>query len=249
MSGHSKWSTIKHKKGALDAKRGKIFTRLIREITISARSGGGDVDGNPRLRTAVTAARAANMPKDNIDKAIKKGTGELAGTVFEEIVYEGYGPSGVAFLVEVVTDNRMRTTPEIRHMFMKYGGSLAESNSVAWMFEKRGYFVVDRAAVSDEDKLLEIVLEAGGEDLKEDGENLEIITPPESHAQVGAALDRAGIRPKASSVGWLPKNTVRCEAEQAKRVLNMFDALEDHDDVQNVYANFDVDDSILEDRE
>jgi YebC/PmpR family DNA-binding regulatory protein len=249
MSGHSKWSTIKHKKGALDAKRGKIFTRLIREITISARSGGGDVEGNPRLRTAVTAARAANMPKDNIDKAIKKGTGELAGTVIEEVVYEGYGPSGVAFLVEVVTDNRMRTTPEIRHMFSKYGGSLAESNSVAWMFEKKGYFVVDRAAVPDEDKLLEIVLEAGGEDVRDDGESLEIITPPEAHAQVAAALDRAGLRPRASSVSWLPKNTVRCEAEQARRVLNMFDAFEDHDDVQNVYANFDVDDSILEDRE
>jgi len=249
MSGHSKWSTIKHKKGALDAKRGKIFTRLIREITISARTGGGNVEGNPRLRTAVTAARAANMPKDNIDKAIKKGTGELPGTVFEEVVYEGYGPNGVAFLVEVVTDNRMRTTPEIRHMFGKYGGSLAESNSVAWMFEKQGYFAVDRAAVPDEDKLLELVLEAGGDDLKEDGASLEIITRPEAHAQVAAALERAGLHPRASSVGWMPKNTIHCEAEQARRVLNMFDALEDHDDVQNVYANFDVDDSILEDRE
>jgi len=249
MSGHSKWSTIKHKKGALDAKRGKIFTRLIREITISARTGGGDVEGNPRLRTAVTAARAANMPKDNIDKAIKKGTGELAGTVFEEVVYEGYGPSGVAFLVEVVTDNRMRTTPEIRHMFSKYGGSLGESNSVAWMFEKKGLFVVDRAAVPDEDKLLEIVLEAGGEDVRDDGDSLEIVTPPETHAHVAAALERAGLTPRASSLGWLPKNTIRCEAEQARRVLNMFDAFEDHDDVQNVYANFDVDDSILEDRE
>jgi YebC/PmpR family DNA-binding regulatory protein len=249
MSGHSKWSTIKHKKAALDSKRGKIFTRLIREITISARTGGGDIEGNPRLRTAVNAARAANMPKDNIDKAIKKGTGELPGTVFEEVVYEGYGPSGVAFLVEVVTDNRMRTTPEIRHMFSKYGGSLGDSNSVAWMFEKRGYFLVDRASVPDEDKLLEVVLEAGGEDLKDDGENLEIITPPEAHAQVASALERAGLRPKTSSVSWIPKNTVRCEAEQARRVLNMFDAFEEHDDVQNVYANFDVDDSILEDRE
>ena len=248
MSGHSKWSSIKHKKAAVDAKRGRAFTRLIREITVAARAAGADPEGNPRLRIAISLARAANMPKDNIDKAIKKGTGELPGASYEEIVYEGYGPNGVAFFVEAVTDNRNRTLPEIRHLFTKHGGSLGETNSVAWMFEKRGYVVVARSDVPDEDRLLELVLEAGGEDLKEDGENMEIFTPPDAHAQVVRALEGAGIHPRTSSVGMIPKNSVRCEADRARKVLNMVEALEDHDDVQNVWANFDIDDDVLEER-
>jgi len=248
MSGHSKWSTIKHKKAAADAKRGKIFTRVIREITVAARSGGADPEGNARLRTAVNAARAANMPKDNIEKAIKKGTGELPGASFEEIVYEGYGPNGVAFFVEVVTDNRNRTLPEIRHLFAKYGGSLAETNSVAWMFEKKGYIVVERSDVPDEDRLLEIVLEAGGDDLQEDGGNMEIFTAPDAFAPVVSAMESAGIQPRSSSVDMIPQNVVRCEPDQARKVLNMLEALEEHEDVQNVWANFDIDDEVFEER-
>jgi len=248
MSGHSKWSTIKHKKAAADAKRGKIFTRVIREITVAARAGGADPEGNARLRTAINAARAANMPKDNIEKAIKKGTGELPGASFEEIVYEGYGPNGVAFFVEVVTDNRNRTLPEIRHLFAKYGGSLGETNSVAWMFEKKGYIVVERSDVPDEDRLLEIVLEAGGEDLKEDGGNMEIFTSPEAFAPVVSAMESAGIQSRSSSVDMIPQNVVRCEPDQARKVLNMLEALEEHEDVQNVWANFDIDDEVFEER-
>jgi YebC/PmpR family DNA-binding regulatory protein len=246
MSGHSKWSTIKHKKAAADAKRGKVFTRVIKEITVSARIGGGDPGGNPRLRTALAAAKAANMPKDNIEKAIKKGTGELPGVTYEEVVFEGYGPSGVAFYVETLTDNKNRTLPEIRHLFSKYGGNLGETNSVAWMFEKKGYVVVGSDQVPDEDTLLEVALEAGGEDVKEEGDAWAITSAPESHRQVVEALEAAGIVPRSSAIEMIPKNSVRCEAEQARKVLNMLEVLEDHEDVQNVWANFDIDDAILE---
>ena len=248
MSGHSKWSTIKHKKAAQDAKRGTIFTRLIREITVSARMGGGDIEGNARLRTAVAAAKAANMPKDNIGKAIKKGTGELPGVTYEEVVFEGFGPNGVAFYVEAMTDNRNRTLPEIRHLFAKHGGHLGDSNSVAWMFEKKGVLLVDRSGVPDEDKLLEIVLEAGAEDMREAEDSLEIITPVDAHGRVASALEGAGIGPRSSSLEMIAQNAIRCEADQARKVLNMMETLEEHDDVQNVWANFDIDDEVLEER-
>ncbi|MGD8376964.1 MAG: YebC/PmpR family DNA-binding transcriptional regulator [Acidobacteriota bacterium] len=247
MSGHSKWSTIKHKKAAADAKRGQVFTRIIREITVAARQGGGDPEGNPRLRTAVNAARAANMPKDNIEKAIKKGTGELPGVTFEEVVYEGYGPAGVAFYVEAMTDNKNRTLPEIRHLFTKKGGNLAESNSVAWIFEKKGFLVVS-GEDADEETLLETVLDAGAEDVREEGDHWEIYSPPDSLGAVSEALQAAGITPQSASVEMIPQNSVRCEGEQARKVLNMMDALEEHDDVQNVWANFDIDDEILAER-
>jgi YebC/PmpR family DNA-binding regulatory protein len=245
MSGHNKWSTIKHKKAAQDAKRGKAFTRVIKEITVSARIGGGDPDGNPRLRSAVAAAKAVNMPKDNIEKAILKGTGALPGVTYEEVVYEGYGPSGVAFYVEALTDNKNRTLPEIRHLFSKHGGNLGETNSVAWMFEKKGYVLVGSDQAVDEDRLLEIVLEAGGDDLTEDAEGWSITTAPEAHAHVVETLEAAGITPKRSAIEMVAKNSVQCDADQARKVLNMVDSLEDHDDVQNVSANFEIDDVVL----
>ena len=245
MSGHSKWSTIKHKKGAADAKRGRIFTRLIREITIAARAGGGDPDGNPRLRTAILAAKEANMPADNITRAIKKGTGELEGATLEEVTYEGYGPGGVAVYVETVTDNKNRTLPEIRHIFSKHGGNIAASNSVAWMFEKKGYLVVDSAALP-EDRLLEIVLEAGADDMRQDGSNQEIFTSPEAFQGVKEALESKGVAIAASEVAMTPKNTVRAEGQTARKVLKLIEVLEEHDDVQHVWANFDIDESEME---
>ena len=245
MSGHSKWSTIKHKKGALDAKRGRIFTRLIRELTIAARSGGGDPTGNPRLRTAIAAAKDANMPGDNITRAIKKGTGELEGTQIEEVAYEGYGPGGVAVIVETVTDNRNRTLPEIRHIFSKHGGNLATSNAVSWMFEKKGYIVVEGGGLA-EDKLMEIAIEAGAEDLRQDGGNYEVFTAPENFDAVRDALKSRSVGMSASEVAMIPKNTVRAEGPVARRVLSLVEALEEHDDVQHVWANFDIDDSEIE---
>ena len=245
MSGHSKWSTIKHKKGALDAKRGRIFTRLIRELTIAARSGGGDPGGNPRLRTAIAAAKDANMPGDNITRAIKKGTGELEGTQIEEVSYEGYGPGGVAVIVETVTDNRNRTLPEIRHIFSKHGGNLATSNAVSWMFEKKGYIVVEGGGLA-EDKLMEIAIEAGAEDLRQDGGNYEVFTAPENFDAVRDALKARSVGMSASEVALIPKNTVRAEGPVARRVLSLVEALEEHDDVQHVWANFDIDDSEIE---
>jgi len=245
MSGHSKWSTIKHKKGALDAKRGRMFTRLIREITIAARSGGGDPTGNPRLRTAIAAAKEANMPADNITRAVKKGTGELEGVTLEEVTYEGYGPGGVAVIVETVTDNKNRTLPEIRHMFSKHGGNLGASNSVAWMFEKKGYIVVESSAMS-EDQLLELVLEAGADDLRQDGTSFEIYTPPENFDAVKEALKSKAISISASEIAMTPKNTVRAEGPAARKVLNLIETLEEHDDVQHVWANFDIDESEIE---
>jgi YebC/PmpR family DNA-binding regulatory protein len=242
MSGHSKWHTIKHKKGAADAKRGRVFTKLIKEITVAARLGGGNPEGNPRLRTVLLAARAANMPKDNIDKAIKKGTGELPGVNYEEVAYEGYGPGGVAVYVQALTDNRNRTLPEIRHLFSKYGGNLGESNCVSWMFEKKGYFVVPKGG-SSEEQLLEVVLEAGGDDVRDDGANWEILTPTDGLEAVKEALATRGIQPVTAEISMVPKTTVKIEGKKAQQLLSMMEAIEDHDDVQNVWANFDIDEA------
>ena len=242
MSGHSKWHTIKHKKAAADAKRGRVFTKIIKEITVAARTGGGDPAANPRLRTVLAAAKSANMPKDNIDKAIKKGTGELPGVSYEELSYEGYGPGGVAVYVNALTDNRNRTLPEIRHLFSKYGGNLGESNCVSWMFEKKGYVVVPKAKAS-EDLLLEVVLEAGGEDVRDDGASWEILSPPERMEQVREAIAGKGIEITSAEVSMIPKNTVKLEGKKAQQLLSMMEGLEEHEDVQNVWANFDIDES------
>ena len=242
MSGHSKWHTIKHKKGAADAKRGRLFTKVIKEITVAARVGGGDPEGNPRLRTVILAAKAANMPKDNIEKAIKKGTGELPGVSYEEITYEGYGPGGVAFYVQALTDNRNRTLPEIRHLFSKYGGNLGESNCVSWKFEKKGYMVVPKGSGSEE-ALLEVVLEAGGDDVRDDGENWEVLSPPDRLEGVREALTSRKIPVTSAEVAMVPKTTVKIEGKKAQQVMTMIDALEEHDDVQNVWANFDMNDA------
>jgi len=245
MSGHSKWHTIKHKKGAADAKRGRVFTKIIKEITVAARVGGGDPNGNPRLRTVVAAAKAANMPKDNIDKAIKKGTGELPGVSYEEVSYEGYGPGGVAVFVQVVTDNRNRTLPEIRHLFSKYGGNLGESNCVSWMFEKKGYIVVPKSGVAEE-ALLELVLESGGDDVREDGTNWEVLSPPERLEQVREAIAAKSIGVSTAEVSVVPKNTNKLEGKKAHQGLNMMEGLEEHEDVQNVWANFDIDEAEMD---
>ncbi|MBI1950770.1 MAG: YebC/PmpR family DNA-binding transcriptional regulator [Acidobacteria bacterium] len=240
MSGHSKWHTIKHKKAATDAKRGRVFTKVIKEITVAARTGGGDPEGNPRLRTVLEAARAANMPKDNIEKAIKKGTGELPGVSYEEVSYEGYGPGGVAVYVQALTDNRNRTLPEIRHLFTKFGGNLGESNCVGWMFEKKGYIVLSKDKASEE-TLLEAVLEAGGDDVRDDGDNWEILTPPERVHAVKEVLAGRGIQVASAEVSMVPRNTVRVEGKKAQQLLSMMEALEEHEDIQNVWANFDID--------
>jgi YebC/PmpR family DNA-binding regulatory protein len=244
MSGHSKWSTIKHKKAAADAKRGKIFTRVIKELTIAARIGGGDPAGNPRLRTAIADAKAANMPADNIKRAIQKGTGELPGVHYEEVSYEGYGPGGVAVLLEVLTDNKMRTTPEIRHLFTKHGGNLGEPNSVAWMFEKRGHFVIPTSAVS-EDRLMDLVLEAGGDDLSRAGDTFEVFTSPVSYVAVREALESAGIGSTEAGLVMEPKTTVHLDGKKAQQCLKLLEFIEEHDDVQHVYANLEFDDADL----
>jgi len=244
MSGHSKWSTIKHKKAAQDAKRGRLFTKLIKEITVAAREGGGDPDGNPRLRTAIDAAKTANMPADNIKRAVQKGTGELPGVSYDEIQYEGYGPGGVAILVETLTDNRMRTTPEIRHAFSKHGGNLGEPNSVAWMFEKKGQIYVLSSA-TDEETLMELVLEAGADDLQQVEDRFEIHTSLESFPVVRDALSRAGIETSEASIVMEPNNVVRLDGKKAEQCLRLLELLEDHDDVQNVYANLEVDDQLV----
>jgi YebC/PmpR family DNA-binding regulatory protein len=245
MSGHSKWHTIKHKKGALDAKRGKMFTKMIKEITVAARTGGGDPDANARLRKAILDAKGGNMPNDTIDRAVKRGSGELEGVSYDEITYEGYGPGGVAMLIESMTDNRNRTVAEIRHMFSKNGGNLGEAGSVAWMFDKKGYIVVEKAAKS-EDELFEIVTDAGAEDLKEDGDNFEIITSPDDFDAVLNAVKAAGIEPAAAEVTRIPQNYVHLEGNDARQMLKLMDVVEDHDDVQNVYANFDIDEADME---
>lgn len=246
MSGHSKWHTIKHKKGALDAKRGKIFTKLIKEITVAARTGGsGDVDSNARLRKAVTDAKAQNMPNDTIDRAIKRGTGELEGVAYDEITYEGYGPNGVAVMVETMTDNRNRTVAEIRHIFSKNGGNLGEAGSVAWMFDKKGYVVVDKASKS-EDELFEIAIDAGADDMQDDGDVFEIFTAPDAFEAVSEAIKKAGIEPQAAEVSMIPQNYIKLEGAEAKQMMKLYDALDDNDDVQKVYANFDIDESEME---
>src|SRR6185437_2668889 len=235
MSGHSKWATIKHKKSALDAKRGKIFTRLIKEITIAAKSG-GDVEKNPRLRTAVAAAKAENMPSDNIKRAIQRGTGELPGVSYEEITFEGYGPGGVAILVEVSTDNRNRTVSEIRHCFGKNNGNMGEAGSVAWMFKKKGYIVVPKAGVKEDD-LLNIVLENGGDDLSSDEENYEVYTDPSSYEKVLEAVKAAGVKPAMNELSMVPDNYIKLEGSQANQMIRLIEALEDFDDTQNVFSN------------
>lgn len=245
MSGHSRWATIKHKKGAADARRGKVFTKLIKEITIAARAGGGDPDGNPRLRSAITAAKAENMPADNIKRAIQKGTGELPGATFEEVVYEGYGPGGVAMMVEVTTDNRNRTLSEIRHTFSKHGGNLGASGSVSWLFHKKGYVVVEKGK-TDEDMLLNLVTEAGAEDMREDGSNWEIISPPDKFPQVTEQLKSANITPAAAEVSMVPQSYVKLSGKHAEQLLRLMEELEDHEDVQHVYSNFDIEEAEIQ---
>ena len=244
MSGHSKWATIKHKKGALDAKRGKIFTRLIKEITIAAKSG-GDPDTNPRLRTAIAAAKAENMPADNIKRAVQRGTGELPGATYEEFSLEGYGPGGVALLLDVNTDNRNRTVSEIRHVFGKNGGNMAEAGAVAWMFHKKGDIVVPKSAAT-EDQLMGIVLEVGADDLRDDGENWEVITDPSAFEPVFEAVKNAGIQPTSAEVAMIPQNYIKLEGQQAGQMIRLVEALEDHDDIQHVHSNFDIDQKVLE---
>ena len=245
MSGHSKWATIKHKKAAADAKRGKVFTRLIRELQIAARAGGGEVDTNPRLRTAVAAAKAQSMPAENIKRAILRGTGQLEGETLEEITFEGYGPGGVAVIVETVTDNRNRTVSELRHMFSKNGGNLGENGCVSWIFDNRSLVVVPKTAASEE-QLMDLVLGVGAEDMRDEEENWSVVSPPSAHEAVLAALKGAGIEPTTAEVTKLPQNYVKVEGKQAGAVLRMVEALEEHDDVQNVYSNFDIEDKELE---
>ena len=246
MSGHSKWSTIKRKKGAIDSKRGKIFTKLIKEITLAARLGGGDIEGNARLRSAVLAAKEENMPKDNIDRAIKKGTGELAGGVaYEETTYEGYGPAGVAVIVEVMTDNKNRTVAEIRHLFSKHGGNLGENGCVAWMFDKKGSIVLDKK-IASEDTLMEVALEAGAEDVRDQGSEWEIVTAPAAFEAVKKVIDQKKWKYLEARVGMIPQNTIKLEAGKAEQMLKLMERLEDNDDVQNVYANFDISDEVME---
>jgi len=247
MSGHSKWATIKHKKAATDAKRGKSFTRIIKEIMIAARNG-GDPDMNPRLRTAITAAKAVSMPSDNIKKAIMRGTGELEGGQIEEVMFEGYGPGGAAVLVMVATDNRNRTVSEIRHMFSKNGGNLGEQGSVAWMFERKSQIMLPIEKTT-EDQLMGIVLDAGADDLRNDGESWEVLSPPEAHEAVLQALAKAGLATTSAEIAMVPKNLMMIEGKQASSMLRLSESLEEHDDVQNVYSNFDVDESELENME
>ena len=240
MSGHSKWASIKHKKAATDAKRGKVFTRIINELAVAARMGGGDPETNPQLRKAVADAKAANMPADNIKRAIMKGTGQLEGVSYEEMSYEGYGPGGVAVYIETLTDNKNRTVSEVRHIFSKHGGNLGESGSVAWIFQRKGYIVVEQSQAS-EDELMDIILDAGAEDLKEDGSNYEIFTSPEDYEAVDKALKDKGIEVAVSTLSMVPQNTVQLEGKKAEQCLKLMDALEDQDDAQHVWANFDID--------
>ena len=239
MSGHSKWHSIKHKKGALDAKRGKLFTKFIKEITVAARTGGGDPDANARLRKAILDAKAGNMPNDTIDRAIRRGTGEEEGVNYEEITYEGYGPGGVALLIQSMTDNRNRTVAEIRHLFSKNGGNLGESGSVGWIFEKKGYIVISKSDKSEEE-LFDLVIEAGADDLRDDVDNFEIITSPEAFEGVQSAVKAAGIEPQVAEVEFVPQNYIKLEGSDARQMLKLMEALEDHDDVQKVSANFDI---------
>ncbi len=245
MSGHNKWSTIKHKKAATDAKRSKVWTKIIKEVTVAARIGGGEPKDNPRLRTAVDKARGANMPNDTIDRAIKKGTGELGGVSYEEVTYEGYGPGGVAVLVDATTDNRNRTVGEIRHTFEKYAGNMGASGSVAWMFKKRGLISVAKSAAS-EDRMMELALDAGADDVKDGGDTWDVETAPAAFEGVKDAIAKAGLAVANAEVAMVPENRIRLEADKAETMLKLMNALEDNDDVQNVWANFDIDDELLE---
>jgi len=244
MSGHSKWATIKHKKAATDAKRGRIFTKLIREITIAARVGGGDPDSNPRLRTAILAAKNENMPNDNIERALARGTGTLEGEQYDEVNFEGYGPGGVGMIIEVVTTNRNRVVSEIRHMMSRHGGNLAENGAVGWMFSRKGQISVAKEQAG-EDQLMAIVLDAGAEDLRDDGSAWEILTPPEAFEAVREALTKAGITPASAEVAWVPQNYIKLTGSAAQQMVRLVELLEEHDDIQNVYANFDIDEKEL----
>lgn len=245
MSGHSKWSNIKHRKGKEDARRGKVFSKIVKEITVAARLGGGDPEANPRLRLAVDKARAANMPKENVDRAIKKGTGEGGGVAYEEVTYEGYGPGGVAVLVNVLTDNRNRTVAEIRHAFGKNQGNLGENGCVGWMFDSKGYMAVD-AELVDEERILELALEAGAEDVRLAGDVWEVLTTPEEFEAVRDALQSGGLELQEPDVTMLPQTSVKIEGKVVDQMLRLMEMLEDNDDVQNVYANFDIDDADME---
>ena len=245
MSGHSKWSSIKHKKAAKDAKKGRLFTKVIKEITVAARMGGGDINANPRLRTAVMAAKAASMPADNIERAIKKGTGELEGVTYDEIYYEGYGPGGTAIMVQVLTDNKNRTVQEIRRLFAKHGGNLGENGCVSWMFDKKGMITVDKAQI-EEDRLISLALEGGAEDVREEDSLFEIITQPENFETVRDALERAKVSMTSAQVTMVPKSTVTLVGDKAEQTLQLTEELEDHDDVQTVAANFDIPNELVE---
>lgn len=245
MSGHSKWHSIRHKKGAVDAKRGKVFTKLIKEITVAARMGGGDREGNARLRAAIQAAKAGNMPKENIERAIKKGTGELEGTTYEEANYEAYGPGGVAIMIECLTDNRNRTVAELKHIIDRHGGRLGEPGCVSYIFHKKGLIVFDKKQVAEE-KLLDLALEAGAEDIKEGDTEFEVITAASDFETVKKAFDTAGLAYALAEVSMIPKNTVRLEGREAEQMLNLMEGLEDGDDINHVYANFDIPDKVME---
>ncbi len=245
MSGHSKWSTIKRKKGAVDAKRGKLFTKLIKEISVAARLGGGDPEGNPKLRAAIAAAKAENMPKENIERAIKKGTGDLEGVSYEEATYEGYGPGGVAVMVEVLTDNKNRTLADIRHRFSKYNGNLGESGCVLWMFNLKGLILFDKNTV-DEERLIEVVLDAGAEDVREREREFEVITDPAPYEDVKRAAEDVGLEYSFAEVTMIPQSTVQLRGKEAEKMLSLMEGLEDSDDIQRVYANFDIPDEVME---
>jgi YebC/PmpR family DNA-binding regulatory protein len=245
MSGQSKWHTIKHKKGAADAKRGKIFTRIIKELTVAARNGGGDPNMNPRLRTIIAEAKANNMPRENIERAIRRGTGEEPGVSYEEITYEGYGPGGAALLIQSLTDNKNRTVGEIRHMLAKYNGNLAAENSVAWMFTRKGQVIVEKTK-ADEEKLLSVALDAGADDMNDDGSAWEIVSSPESFEAVRDAVKASGIEPAAAEIAMIPQNYVKLEGKEAQQMLKLMEALDDHDDVQHVWANFDIEEKEIE---
>jgi YebC/PmpR family DNA-binding regulatory protein len=245
MSGHSKWHTIKHKKGAADARRGKIFTRIIKELTVAARSGGGDIDSNPRLRTIVAEAKSVNMPADNIKRAIQRGTGELPGVSYEEINYEGYGPGGAALIVETLTDNKNRTVGEIRHVMSKYGGNLAAENSVAWMFDKKGYIVVEKSKAGEE-ALLSAAIDAGADDMRDDGDNWEIVSAPDVFQTVLDAVKALGVEPGAAEVALLPQNYVKLEGKQAQQMIRLMEALEEHEDSKKVWSNADIEEKEIE---
>src|SRR5438552_3707931 len=245
MSGHSKWASIKHKKGALDAKRGRIFTRIIKELTVAARGGGGDPDMNPRLRTIIADAKAANMPAENIKRAIRRGTGEEPGVSYEEVTYEAYGPGGAAEIIDTLTDNKNRTVGELRHLLEKQGGNLAAAGSVAWMFAKKGYIVVEKTK-ADEEKLMSAVLEAGADDLQDDGDNWEVLSAPEAFPAVNDAVEKLGVEPATAQVSMIPQNYVKLEGKPAQQMVRLMEALEGHDDVQHVWSNFDISEKEIE---